>query len=241
MGQEQSADDQQSEQQDPQTGNRVDDESDAHDGAPVFIEDDTDVDGLSAYRVMKVFHGSPSSRSGLKPFEDFILAVNGTLVESDKSSLANVLLANEGKEVALVVYNVVDARRRDVALRPVKWNGPGLLGAAVRYEPIAGAMEHVLRVVDVLPDSPAAEAGLVSTSDYIVGTPAEVFRTDTEFTKLITHALERDAPASFMVYSTQSGKTRDVELRPNADWGGEGTLGCELATGLLHRITRPSS
>ena len=65
MGQEQSANEQKSEQQDPQTGNDVHDESDVEDGASVFIEGDTDAEGLSAYRVMKVFHGSPSSRSGL--------------------------------------------------------------------------------------------------------------------------------------------------------------------------------
>lgn len=34
---------------------------------------------------------------------------------------------------------------------------------------------------------------------------------------------------------------RNVEIKPNRNWGGEGSLGCELATGLLHRITRASS
>lgn len=41
-----------------------------------------------------------------------------------------------------------------------------------------------------------------------------------------------------MVYSTATGRVRNVELRPQEDWGGEGVLGCELATGLLHRIRR---
>lgn len=175
MGQEQSSEDGQGKTEAAST-------SQQH---PTYIEDDMAVQSLLAYRVMKVFQGSPASRSGLSSFEDFIVAVNGTLVESDKTSLANVLKDNEGKEVALVVYNVVDARRRDVALRPVKWNGPGLLGAAVRYEPIEGAIDHVLRVIDVLPNSPADEAGLVANSDFIAGTPAEVFRNEGEFTKLV--------------------------------------------------------
>lgn len=188
MGQELSAEeDEQHQEQHPSTRGTAEPESTMT--TPTFIDDITAFDSISAYRVMKVFQGSPASRSGLSPFEDFIVAFNGTLVDSDKTSLANVLSANEGKEVALVVYNVVDSCRRDVALRPVKWNGPGLLGAAVRYEPISGALDHVLRVVDVLKDSPADDAGLVASTDYIAGTPAEVFRSETEFTRIVRLSL----------------------------------------------------
>lgn len=150
------------------------------------VEDIQDLTALSGYRVMKVFQGSPASRSGLAPFEDFVVAVNGAVVDSDNASLAAVLRDNEGKELALVVWNCVDNARRDVALRPVKWNGPGLLGAAVRYEAIAGAADHVQRVLDVLPGSPADEAGLVPNTDYIVGTPAEVFRKEADFSRLVS-------------------------------------------------------
>lgn len=203
-----------------------------------FVEDEIDFDTLSGYRVMKVFQGSPASRSGLSPFEDFIVALNGTLVNSDNTTLANVLRDNEGKEVALIVWNCVDSKERNVALRPVKWNGPGLLGAAVRFEKLRGATDHILRVLDVLPDSPADEAGLAPNTDYIVGTPAEVFKSGGEFNRLIGDALERRASASFMVYSTATSRTRNVDIRPDQEWGGEGSLGCELATGFLHRITR---
>lgn len=145
-----------------------------------------DFDSLSGYRVMKVFQGSPASRSGLAPYEDFIVALNRNLVDADNASLANVLRENEGNEVALVVWNCIDAKERNVALRPVKWNGPGLLGAAVRFEPLRGASDYVQRVVDVLPNSPADEAGLVPFTDYIVGTPAEAFRTEGAFNKLVS-------------------------------------------------------
>lgn len=152
---------------------------------PIDVDNIADLTILSGYRVMKVFQGSPASRSGLSPFEDFIVAVNGALVDSDNASLSAVLRDNEGKELALVVWNCVDVARRDVALRPVKWNGPGLLGAAVRFEPLEGAAEHVQRVVDVLPGSPADQAGLIPMTDYIVGTPAEVFRREKEFSRLV--------------------------------------------------------
>lgn len=150
------------------------------------VDDVQDLSALSGYRVMKVFQGSPASRSGLAPFEDFVVAVNGAMVDSDNASLAAVLRDNEGKELALVVWNCVDNARRDVALRPVKWNGPGLLGAAVRYEAIAGAADHVQRVLDVLPGSPADDAGLMPNTDYIVGTPAEVFRKEADFSRLVS-------------------------------------------------------
>lgn len=153
---------------------------------PIDVDSIPDLTTLSGYRVMKVFQGSPASRSGLAPFEDFIVAVNGALVDSDNASLSAVLSDNEGKELALIVWNCVDNARRDVALRPVKWNGPGLLGAAVRYEKLAGAVEHVQHVIDVLPSSPADQAGLVPMTDYIVGTPAEVFRNEKDFQKLVS-------------------------------------------------------
>lgn len=138
------------------------------------------------------------------------------------------------------MYKIVDSIRQDVALRPVKWNGPGLLGAAVRFEPINGALYNVQRVMDVLPGSPADEAGLVPSTHYIVGTPAEVFRNESDFNKLVNSAIDRGEAASVMVYSTATSRTRDVKIRPNREWGGEGSLGCELATGILHLITRNS-
>jgi hypothetical protein len=54
----------------------------------------------------------------------------------------------------------------------------------------------------------------------------------------IKDAAKSHVAASVMVYSTATGRTRNVEILPNSDWGGEGILGCELATGLLHRISR---
>lgn len=169
-------------------GEAAESAGDATNGAE-YVEDAVDMEAVSGYRVMKVFRGSPASRSGLSPFEDFVIAVNGTLVDGNNGALASVLSANEGKEVALVVWNCIDAAERDVALRPVKWNGPGLLGAAVRFEAVRGAAESVWRVLDVLPNSPADDAGLVPRTDYIVGTPATVFRKEAEFGRLVRCAL----------------------------------------------------
>lgn len=151
----------------------------------ILEEEEIQFNRLSGYRVMKVFRGSPATRAGLMPFEDFIMAVQGVIVEKDNRVLANVLKENEGKDVALVVWNCIDLTHRNVTLRPVKWSGPGLLGAAVRYEKVDGATECIWHVLDVVPKSPADDAGLVPRTDYIVGTPAEVFRKDADLSRLV--------------------------------------------------------
>ncbi|XP_057347988.1 Golgi reassembly-stacking protein 1 isoform X3 [Manis pentadactyla] len=45
-----------------------------------------------------------------------------------------------------------------------------------------------------------------------------------------------------MVYSSESDSCREVTVTPNAAWGGEGSLGCGIGYGYLHRIpTQPPS
>eukprot|EP00171_Calliarthron_tuberculosum_P013495 IDg13495t1 len=139
----------------------------------------------SGYRVMKVFRGSAAARCGLRAFEDFVVGVRGEAVSADDQALPETLARFEGRDVELAVFNIIDRSTRALTLRPVKWNGPGLLGAAVRFEPVAGAADHVWHVVDVFPSSPADAAGLVPASDYIVGTPAQAFRDSADFSKLV--------------------------------------------------------
>lgn len=197
-----------------------------------------DVQTLEGYRVMKVFKGSPASRAGLAAFEDFIVAVDGALVNGD-GALGATLQAAEGSSVSLTVWNCIDMQERCVNMTPAKWTGgPGLLGAAVRYEPVKGATEFVWHVVDVYRNSPADDAGLTPQSDYLVGTTSEVFRSQDALSKLIRDCAKSKVAAGLLVYSTSTARTRCIDIRPSSDWDGEGLLGCELATGLLHRITR---
>merc|ERR1719499_2384542 len=41
------------------------------------------------------------------------------------------------------------------------------------------------------------------------------------------------------VYNSDTEAIREVTLVPNADWGGEGCIGADIRTGLLHRIPAP--
>jgi hypothetical protein len=156
---------------------------------------DVDVLTLFGYRAMKVFRGSPAARSGLAAFEDFIVAVNGSILEGD-GALSAILAESDGVELQLGVWNCVDNAERTVSLTPSKWNGPGLLGAAVRFEAIKGAVDFVWRVLDVMPNSPADDAGLGPRSDYIVGTTVQVFRSENALATLVCYRSLNPFPIS---------------------------------------------
>lgn len=197
-----------------------------------------DVQTLEGYRVMKVFKGSPASRAGLAAFEDFIVAVDGALVEGD-GALAEVLQQAKGTALSLTVWNCIDLQERCVTMTPAKWTGgPGLLGAAVRYEAVKGATDFIWHVVDVYRNSPADDAGLTPNSDFLVGTTSQIFRTADALAKLIDDAAKAKVATSVLVYSTSTARTRCIDILPSSDWDGDELLGCELATGLLHRISR---
>lgn len=49
-------------------------------------------------------------------------------------------------------------------------------------------------------------------------------------------------PIVLRVYNSESDDIREVTIVPNKSWGGEGSLGCNMGYGLLHKIpTRKSS
>jgi len=46
-------------------------------------------------------------------------------------------------------------------------------------------------------------------------------------------------PLRLWVYNNEYNVTREVEIVPSRDWGGEGALGCVLGYGALHRLPAP--
>ncbi len=69
---------------------------------------------------------------------------------------------NEGKELKLWIYNVIqqDSRMVQVTLNKNWGDKNSLLGATIRYESFIDAHNHILKVNDVYLDSPAHEAGM---------------------------------------------------------------------------------
>ncbi|KAK9527694.1 hypothetical protein VZT92_014234 [Zoarces viviparus] len=188
----------------------------------------------TGYHVHGVQEDSPALRAGLEPFFDFILSIGNTRLNKDSDLLKDLLKANVEKAVKLEVYNSKTQRVKELEVIPSNmWGGQGLLGASVRFCSFDGANENVWHVLDVETNSPAALAGLIAHDDFIVGAD-QVLQDSEDFFSLIEAS--EGKPLKLLVYNTQTDQCREVVVTPNGAWGGEGSLGCGIGYGYLHRI-----
>ncbi|XP_044149248.1 Golgi reassembly-stacking protein 1 [Bufo gargarizans] len=190
--------------------------------------------GNEGYHVHGVQENSPAQKAGLEPFFDFIIAIGHSRLNKENSMFKDLLKANMEKPVKLEVYNTKTIKVREVEVTPSNmWGGQGLLGASVRFCSFQGANEHVWHVLDVEPNSPAALAGLQAYTDYIVGSD-QILQESEDFYALIES--HEGKPLKLLVYNTETDSCREVYVTPNGAWGGEGSLGCGIGYGYLHRI-----
>lgn len=195
----------------------------------------TEIQGV---RVFKVIPGSPAAEAGLEVFFDFILEADGARLDPQHQQVfAEKIGANENKPMRIVVYNARVNATREVMIVPRKWAGTGLLGATVRFDTVDPADTHGIRVLEVFPNSPAAHAGLVPFQDFLLGTTQSAFRDIDELVEAVTSSTGQRLQVA--VYNTDSEMVREVVMVPNNDWGGEGCIGCDIGSGLLHRIPTP--
>uniref|UniRef100_A0A8C3YVP6 Golgi reassembly stacking protein 1 n=1 Tax=Catagonus wagneri TaxID=51154 RepID=A0A8C3YVP6_9CETA len=111
------------------------------------------------------------------------------------------------------------------------------LGASAQ-QPVGGTEGFHLHG-DVEPSSPASLAGLRPYTDYVVGSDQILQESEDFFSLIESH---EGKPLKLMVYNSESDSCREVTVTPNAAWGGEGSLGCGIGYGYLHRIpTQPPS
>ncbi|NWX20915.1 GORS1 protein, partial [Aegotheles bennettii] len=186
-----------------------------------------------------VQENSPAQQGGLEPFFDFIIAIGHTRLNKENNMLKDLLKANAEKAVKLEVYNIKTMKIREVEVIPSNmWGGQGLLGASVRFCSFQGANEHVWHVLDVEPASPAALAGLQPYTDYVVGSDQILQESEDFFSLIESH---EGKPLKLMVYNTEADSIREVVVTPNGAWGGEGSLGCGIGYGYLHRIPTQSA
>ncbi|XP_029865794.1 Golgi reassembly-stacking protein 1 isoform X1 [Aquila chrysaetos chrysaetos] len=194
--------------------------------------------GAEGFHVHGVQENSPAQQGGLEPFFDFIIAIGHTRLNKENNMLKDLLKANAEKAVKLEVYNIKTMKIREVEVIPSNmWGGQGLLGASVRFCSFQGANEHVWHVLDVEPASPAALAGLQPHTDYIVGSDQILQESEDFFSLIESH---EGKPLKLMVYNTEADSIREVVVTPNGAWGGEGSLGCGIGYGYLHRIPTQS-
>uniref|UniRef100_A0A3Q3WGB3 PDZ GRASP-type domain-containing protein n=1 Tax=Mola mola TaxID=94237 RepID=A0A3Q3WGB3_MOLML len=172
------------------------------------------------YHVHGVQEGSPALNAGLEPFFDFILSIGHTRLNTESDLLKDLLKANVEKAVKLEVYNSKTQRLRELKVIPSNmWGGQGLLGASVRFCSFKGANDNVWHVLNVEASSPAALAGLIAHSDFIVGAD-QVLQDSEDFFSLIE--ANEGKPLKLLVYNTQTDQCREVMVTPNGAWGGEG-------------------
>ncbi|XP_054482790.1 Golgi reassembly-stacking protein 1-like [Anoplopoma fimbria] len=190
--------------------------------------------GTYGYHVHGVQPNSPAQMAGLQPFFDFILALDNKRLNEENDLLKELLKANMERAVKMEVYSTKTTRLREMEVVPSNmWGGQGLLGASVRYCSYQGASENVWHVLDVEASSPAALAELQPHSDYIVGAD-QVLQDSEDFFSLIE--AHEGKPLKLLVYNTITDACREVVVTPNGAWGGEGSLGCGIGYGYLHRI-----
>ncbi|XP_030053954.1 Golgi reassembly-stacking protein 1 isoform X2 [Microcaecilia unicolor] len=194
--------------------------------------------GREGYHVHGVQANSPAARAGLEPFFDFIITIGHTRMNKENNMFKDLLKANAEKAVKLEVYNIKTMKVRELEVIPSNmWGGQGLLGASVRFCSFEGASEHVWHVLDVEATSPAALAGLRPYTDYIVGSDQILQESEDFFTLIESH---EGKPLKLLVYNVEMESCREVLVTPNGAWGGEGSLGCGIGYGYLHRIPSQS-
>ncbi|XP_064410676.1 Golgi reassembly-stacking protein 1b isoform X1 [Latimeria chalumnae] len=194
--------------------------------------------GTEGYHVHGVQENSPAHRAGLEPYFDFIITIGHTRLNKENDMLKDLLKANAEKPVKLEVFSIKALKVREVEVVPSNmWGGQGLLGASVRFCSFHGANERVWHVLDIEPNSPASLAGLHPYTDYIIGSDQVLQEAEDFFTLIETH---EGKPLKLMVYNSDTDICREVVVTPNGAWGGEGSLGCGIGYGYLHRIpSRP--
>ncbi|KAK9302046.1 hypothetical protein QLX08_005787 [Tetragonisca angustula] len=190
--------------------------------------------GTEGYHVLRVQEGSPGQKAGLEAFFDFIVAIGNTRLDQDNDTLKELLKNGVDKKLTLTIYSSkTQSVRQTVIVPSLTWGGQGLLGVSVRFCSFEGSNENVWHVLEVHPSSPAELAGLRPFTDYIIGADSVLHESEDLFTLIEAH---ESRPLKLYVYNTEDDSCREVTITPNHTWGGEGSLGCGIGYGYLHRI-----
>ncbi|CAB3242165.1 unnamed protein product [Arctia plantaginis] len=190
--------------------------------------------GSEGYHVLRVQDGSPGQQAKLEAFFDFIVAIEDTRLDQDNDTLKDLLKKNVDKTIKMLIFSSKTQTVREVMITPsANWGGQGLLGVSIRFCSFEGANENVWHVLEVHPSSPAELAGLRPFSDYIIGADSIMHESEDLFTLIEAH---EGRALKLYVYNVNDDTCREVHITPNHNWGGEGSLGCGIGYGYLHRI-----
>ncbi|KAF2717854.1 hypothetical protein K431DRAFT_288197 [Polychaeton citri CBS 116435] len=171
----------------------------------------------------------------LEPWFDFIIGINGRTIDSSDPNLFVQEVRNcAGSSVSLGVYSAKGQQIREMyASIPAE---TGNLSLTLQWTPL-NAVDDVWHILDVMPNSPADEAGLLPYSDYVFGSPEGLLRGESGLGELVEDFTNR--ALRLYVYNNEYDLVRMVTITPQRGWGGDGSLGCVLGFGALHRIPAP--
>ncbi|KAK4994259.1 hypothetical protein LTR66_005670 [Elasticomyces elasticus] len=171
----------------------------------------------------------------LEPWFDFIIGINGRTIDNSEPALFATEIHNcAGSTVSLGIHSAKGQQIREVYV-PIP-SDPPKLGLSLQWTPI-NTTEDVWHILEIQPNSPADTAGLLPYSDYVIGSPEGLVRSESGLGELIEDFLSR--PLRLYVYNHEYDVTRTVTINPSRGWGGEGALGCLLGFGALHRVPAP--
>ncbi|XP_047225579.1 Golgi reassembly-stacking protein 2-like isoform X3 [Girardinichthys multiradiatus] len=141
---------------------------------------------------------------------------------------------NAERPVKMMLYNSKTQTVRETTITPSNtWGGQGLLGLSIRFCSFERANQNVWHVLEVEPNSPAGLADLRPFIDYIIGADTAMRESEDLFSVVEAH---EGKELKLYVYNTDADNCREVVITPNSAWGGEGSLGCKIGFGYLHRI-----
>ncbi|CAG5106353.1 Oidioi.mRNA.OKI2018_I69.chr1.g2805.t1.cds [Oikopleura dioica] len=190
--------------------------------------------GYDGYHVLRVQENSPGHKAGLEPFFDFIICIGNIRLDRDDDRLKEMLKQNVEKPIQLLVSSSKTLTVRELTLTPSGiWGGQGLLGVSIRFCSFEGANENVWHVLEVESNSPAYLAGLRPFTDYVIGADSILSEQEDLFTLIESN---EGKPLKLYVYNSETDASREVILTPNSGWGGDGSIGCGIGYGYLHRI-----
>ncbi|KAK9537600.1 hypothetical protein VZT92_005203 [Zoarces viviparus] len=190
--------------------------------------------GTEGYHVLRVQDNSPGRCAGLEPFFDFIISICDIRLNKDNDTLKELLKMNVERPIKMLLYSSKTLAVRETTVTPSNlWGGQGLLGVSIRFCSFEGANENVWHVLEVEPNSPATLAGLRAHADYIIGADTVMNESEDLFSVVET---SEGKELKLYVYNTDTDNCREVVITPNCDWGGDGSLGCGIGYGYLHRI-----
>ncbi|KAH9909036.1 GRASP55/65 PDZ-like domain-containing protein [Xylariomycetidae sp. FL2044] len=174
---------------------------------------------------------------GVEPWFDYIVGINGRMIDNpDPRLFAQEVRNCAGGSVSLGLWSAKGQRTRVLHI-PVPAD-TGALGLSLQWTPLDVA-SNIWHVLDVAANSPADAAGLLPYSDYILGTPDGVLHGEGGLGEMVDDYLGR--PLRLWVYNNEYDVTRELEIQPSREWGGEGAMGCVLGYGALHRLPAPLS